>query len=48
MPGRALGIFPRSQVKSGYADLDSDDYKEGDFMKSWDDEIARVLARTQR
>ena len=46
--GRAFGIFPRSKVTSGYADLDSDDYKEGDFLKPWDDEISRVLARSNR
>ena len=47
--GRAFGILPRGQVKSGYADLEMDDYKEGsDFMKTWDDEIAKNLARSQR
>jgi hypothetical protein len=40
--------LPRGKVKSGYADLNSDDYNEDDFMKGWDDEIARVLARNHR
>ncbi len=46
--GRAFGILPRTQVKSGYVDLDTDDYKDGEFMKPWDDEIAKVVARAHR
>jgi hypothetical protein len=46
--GRALGVFPRTVVKSGYADLDADDFKEGDFMKYWDGEVNKAMLRDQR
>ena len=46
--GRAFAILPRSAVKSGYADMDTDDYREGDFMKVWDDAIAKVTVRDHR
>ncbi|KAF2806029.1 short chain dehydrogenase reductase [Mytilinidion resinicola] len=42
--GRALGIVPRVTAPEGYMDLDKDDYKEGDIVKTWQ-EIALATTR---
>jgi NAD(P)-dependent dehydrogenase (short-subunit alcohol dehydrogenase family) len=44
--GRALGVFPVSErCASGYVDLESDDYNEGDVLWEWDGEMARITSR---
>ena len=35
--GRCLGVVPREEASCGYKDLEHDDYKEGDFLRDWED-----------
>ncbi len=35
-PGRSFGVLAKKRAPEGYIDLDSDDYKEDDFMYSFE------------
>ncbi|TVY17128.1 5'-hydroxyaverantin dehydrogenase [Lachnellula arida] len=43
--GRGIGIVPRSVAPEGYMDLDHDDYKEGDFLKEWQQTVLNTALR---
>ncbi|KIX96493.1 uncharacterized protein Z520_07759 [Fonsecaea multimorphosa CBS 102226] len=43
--GRALAIVPRIWATLGYLDVDHDDYKEGDFLKQWQEIVLKTSHR---
>ncbi|TVY36533.1 5'-hydroxyaverantin dehydrogenase [Lachnellula subtilissima] len=43
--GRGIGIVPRTVATEGYMDLDHDDYKEGDFLKRWQQTVLDTALR---
>ncbi|ETI26510.1 hypothetical protein G647_03287 [Cladophialophora carrionii CBS 160.54] len=43
--GRSLGIVPRMWAPLGYVDVDHDDYREGDFLKEWQEIVLKTSHR---
>ncbi|KAI5300068.1 hypothetical protein KEM55_000219 [Ascosphaera atra] len=43
--GRALGVLPRQYCKTGYCDLDSDDYAPDSDMHKWQDICVKLGMR---
>jgi len=43
--GRSLAIVPRMWAPLGYLDVDHDDYKEGDFLKQWQEIVLKTSHR---
>ncbi|EXJ91556.1 hypothetical protein A1O3_00104 [Capronia epimyces CBS 606.96] len=43
--GRSLAIVPRMWAPLGYLDVDHDDYKEGDFLKKWQEIVLNTSHR---
>ncbi|OAL38361.1 hypothetical protein AYO20_02420 [Fonsecaea nubica] len=43
--GRSLAIVPRIWAPLGYLDVDHDDYKDGDFLKGWQEIVLRTSHR---